>query len=96
MSNKHIAIGWAKKQVNSASGFIYSDQFFRPFTNLGTRRKIVKVLFDNNVIAWTDTKDGAFLFRRGDPRLLINTCGDTQAGIWMEDDKMMILPLNPM
>lgn len=92
MSNKKIAIKWATEQVNLASGFVYSDQFFKPFTNFDTRKKIINQLYENNVIAWTDTKDGAFLFKRNDSRLRIESNGQIQAGVWMEDENILLLP----
>ena len=92
MSNKKIAINWATKQVNSASGFVYSDQFFKPFINFDTRKKIINQLYENNVIAWSDTKDGAFLFKRNDARLHIESNDHIKAGAWIEDEIIILLP----
>jgi hypothetical protein len=93
MSNKSIAISWASKQVKSASGFVYSNAFFKPFSNTNTRKKIVEELKLQNVVVWTDTKDGAFLFKKGDSRLKIHTVGNQQGAIWCEGDNRMILPI---
>ena len=92
MSNKHIAINWAVKQTKNASGFVYSDKFFEPFTNINSRNKITKELLARNVIVWTDTKDGAFLFKQNDPRLIVETDGEIKVGIWMEEKKVLFLP----
>ena len=92
MSNKKIAIKWATEQVNSASGFVYSDQFFKPFNNFDTRKKIINQLYENNVIAWSDTKDGAFLFKRNDARLHIESNGYIKAAAWIEEEKILLLP----
>lgn len=92
MSNKHIAITWAKKQVSFATGLVYSDQFFKPFTNIVTRKKIAKELLENNVIVWSDSKDGAFLFKKGDPRLIINSNDEFLVGMWHGKDKLISLP----
>jgi len=92
MSNKHIAIKWATTQAKTAGSFVYSDQFFKPFTNLSTRRKIVQELAKQGVIAWTDTKEGAFLFRSGDARLTIESKDGVRVGAWCENGNIMVLP----
>lgn len=92
MSNKHIAINWAVQQTKKATGFIYSDKFFEPFSNIQTRNKIAKELLNKNVIAWTDNKTGAFLFRKDDTRLTIESDGNHKVGIWMEGEKILLLP----
>jgi hypothetical protein len=92
MSNKHIAINWAVQQTKNATGFVYSNKFFEPFTNFDTRKKITNELLARNVIVWTDTRDGAFLFRKGDSRLTIKSDGKTKVGVWMEDEKILVLP----
>ena len=92
MSNKHIAINWAVQQTKKATGFVYSDKFFEPFTNLDTRNKITKELLARNIIAWTDTRDGAFLFRKDDSRLTVESDGKTKVGVWMEEENILMLP----
>ena len=92
MSNKHIAINWAVIQTKKATGFVYSNKFFEPFTNVDTRNKITKELLARNVIVWTDTKDGAFLFKKGDSRLTVESDGKTKVGVWMEDENILLLP----
>ena len=92
MSNKKIAIKWAIEQVNSASGFVYSDQFFKPFTDIDARKNIINQLYTNNVIAWSDTKEGAFLFKKDDSRLHIESNGHLKAGAWIEGEKILLLP----
>lgn len=101
MSNKSIAINWAQKQVQAASGFVYSDVFFKPFTNLDTRKKIVNELAKVNVVVWSDTKQGAFIFRKNDSRLNIVSDGTIQVGAWTEgadtdSPRVMILPAIPV
>lgn len=91
MSNKHIAINWAVKQVKAASGFVYSDQFFSPFSE-SMKKKIATELSKYGVLVWGDTKQGAFLFKCNDKRLLRNTNGTQEAAVWHETDKIMILP----
>ena len=92
MSNKHIAISWAVQQTNKTTGFVYSDKFFEPFSNFDTRNKISKELLDRNVIVWTDTRDGAFLFRKDDSRLTVQSNGKIKVGIWMENENILMLP----
>jgi hypothetical protein len=101
MSNKSIAINWAQKQVRATTGFVYSDAFFKPFTNLDTRKKITRDLAKVNVVVWSDTKDGAFIFRKSDSRLQIVSDGQVQVGAWTEgadteSPKVMILPAIPV
>ena len=92
MNNKKIAITWAIEQVNIATGFVYSDQFFRPFKSIDTHKMIIRELYKNNVIVWFDTKEGAFLFKRNDSRLRIESNGQIQVGLWMEDENILLLP----
>ena len=100
MSNKSLAINWAQKQVRATTGFVYSDAFFKPFTNQDTRKKITRELAKVNVVVWSDTKDGAFIFRKSDSRLQIVSDGQIQVGAWTEgadteSPKVMILPAIP-
>lgn len=92
MSNKQIAINWATKQVNQATGFVYSDKFFIPFTNPHTRNKITNDLLSKNVVVWPDNFEGAFLFKKGDPRLKIHSNGTLKAGVWIENENILLLP----
>ena len=92
MSNKKIAITWADKTTKKATGFVYSDRFFEPFTNPQTRSKIVNELLNRNVIVWSDTQEGAFLFKKGDARLKVVSDGNIKIGSWTENDNIMILP----
>lgn len=92
MSNKQIAINWAANQVKQATGFVYSDQFFAPFSNQQTRAKITSELLSKNVLVWPDPQHGAFLFKKNDPRLTMETNGAIRVGYWMEDDSILILP----
>lgn len=92
MSNKHIAINWAIKTVKQSTGFVYSDQFFRPFSNIETRKKISRVLLINNVVVWPDPVEGAFLFKKNDSRLKIITDGGHQGAVWQEGSNVMVLP----
>jgi hypothetical protein len=92
MSNKHIAINWAVQQTKNTTGFVYSDKFFEPFTNFNTRNKITQELLARNVIAWTDTRDGVFLFNKGDSRLTVESDGKIKVGVWMEDENILVLP----
>jgi hypothetical protein len=91
MSNKHIAINWAFKQAKAAESFVYSDQFFIPFTEQ-TQIKITKELRQRGVIAWSDTKGGAFLFRAADKRLVTNADSKTEVGMWVHGGNVMMLP----
>lgn len=90
MSNKDIAINWAAETINKTTGFIYSDEFFMPFNNK-TRKKIIDDLNDKNIVVWPDPKYGAFLFKKGDPRLTMKTSGKVKVGAWIEDDSVLIL-----
>lgn len=92
MSNKNIAIQWATKQIKKATGFVYSDQFFSPFTNPDTRNKIVQELLSKGVVVWSDLKGGAFLFKKGDSRLKTSTNGVIKVGAWIEGNQILILP----
>ena len=92
MSNKHIAINLAVQQTKNTAGFVYSDKFFEPFSNFETRNKITSELLKRNVIAWTDTKNGAFLFRKDDSRLTVHSDGNNKVGIWIEDENILMLP----
>jgi len=92
MSNKHIAISWAAKQVKAASGFVYSDKFFGPF-NETMKAKIAAELLKFGVVAWSDTLQGAFLFKSSDKRLLRQSDGNYEAAIWCEGDKYLCLPI---
>lgn len=94
MSNKQIAINWATQQVKRATGFVYSDQFFAPFSNQNTRAKIALELLSKNVLVWPDPQDGAFLFKKNDPRLTMETDGNIRVGYWMENDSILVLPTN--
>jgi hypothetical protein len=91
MSNKHIAINWAITTVKNASGFVYSDQFFRPFTNQSTRKKIRQELEKRNILVWGLAKDGALLFRANDPRLKVHIENGYRVGTWTEGENIMIL-----
>ena len=96
MSNKHIAIKWATATVKAAPSFVYSDQFFKPFSNQITRRKITQELAKNGVVVWTDTKEGAFLFRANDTRLTIAKDANTKIGVYADGESMMFLPAIPV
>jgi hypothetical protein len=96
MSNKHIAIKWATATVKTAPSFVYSNQFFKPFSNQITRRKITQELAKNGVVVWTDTKEGAFLFRANDPRLTIAKDATTKVGSYIDGETVMILPAMPV
>ena len=91
MSNKNIAIQWATKQIKIATGFVYSDQFFMPFTNPDTRKKIVSELLTKNIVVWPDPINGAFLFKKDDPRLTIASDGVVKVGSWIEGENIMLL-----
>lgn len=93
MSNKKIAVQWAIEQVNIATGFVYSDQFFRPFKSIDTYKMIIKELFNKNIIVWFDNKEGAFLFKKNDPRLHIQNEGNVQFGWWQEEENIFLLPI---
>lgn len=95
MSNKNIAITWADKTTKQATGFVYSDRFFEPFTNPQTRSKIVNELLNRNVIVWSDNQTGAFLFKKGDSRLSIEFNGQYKVGVWSENGNLMLLPAIP-
>jgi len=95
MSNKHIAIKWATATLKTAPSFVYSDQFFKPFSNQITRRKITQELAKNGVVVWTDTKEGAFLFRANDKRLMIAKEADVKVAIYHDGENTMVLPALP-
>ena len=92
MSNKNIAINWAIKTVKKASGFVYSDQFFQPFSNPETRDKIEGELLANNIVVWSDQYGGAFLFNKNDPRLTISNHGQLKGAVWIDGDNVLVLP----
>jgi len=90
MSNKHIAIKWATATVKTAPSFVYSDQFFTPFSNESTRRKITQELAKNGVLVWSDTKEGAFLFRANDPKLTIKQDANVKVGMYVDENVLML------
>ena len=90
MSNKHIAIKWATATVKTAPSFVYSDQFFKPFSNESTRRKITQELAKNGVLVWSDTKEGAFLFRANDPKLTIKQDANVKVGMYVDENVLML------
>ena len=92
MSNKNIAINWAIKTVKKASGFVYSDLFFQPFSNPETRNRIEAELLANNIVVWPDQSGGAFLFNKNDPRLTVSSHGQLKGAIWIENDNVLVLP----
>jgi|688.fasta_scaffold1436020_1 hypothetical protein len=94
MSNKHIAIKWATATVKTAPSFVYSDQFFKPFSNEITRRKISEELAKNGVVVWSDTKEGAFLFRASDTRLQIikDAKANVKIGAYSDNGNVLMLP----
>jgi len=96
MSNKHIAIKWATATVKAAPSFVYSDQFFKPFSNQKTCHKIALELLKNGVVVWPDTKEGAFLFRANDPRLMIAKEADVKVAVYHDGENTMILPAIPV
>ena len=91
--NKLIAIKWATDSVKNCPSFVYSDQFFKPFSNPSTQKKISAELDKLNVVVWSDTKGGAFLFRKNDKRLTVVAHGQFKSGTWIENSNVMILPL---
>lgn len=96
MNNKQIAINWANKTVKGATGFVYSDSFFKPFNSQYTRNKIINELASKGVVVWSDTNGGAFLFKNGDTRLSINNNGQHKVGIWCENNNLLVLPAIPV
>lgn len=96
MSNANIAVKWAKEEVKTASGFIYSDEFFIPmgteFTK-STQRKITAELAVSGVTVWPDTKGGAFLFKSTDKRLRVTTINSQKVATWIENGNVMVLPI---
>ena len=96
MSNKHIAIEWAAREIRRTPGFIYSDQFFQPFSNQQTRAKIVQELEKRGVYVCSDTKEGAFIFRKNDSRFRFIEAEGLRGGVWQEGENVMILPLVPV
>ena len=92
MSNKDIAVKFAKDMINDSTGFVYSDQFFKPFGQ-DARRAIVRELDQQNILAWWDTKQGAFIFRKDDSRLHLTVEKNQVGGYWLEDTNIMLLPI---
>jgi hypothetical protein len=66
MNNKDLAIQWAKAAVLQDK-LVYSDKFFDPF-NDNMRMVIIRHLAKQGIVAWWDTKNGAFIFKEDDPR----------------------------
>ena len=92
MSNQDIAINWAISTVNIATGFVYSNQFFKPFSSEESGDKIIEKLLDNGVVLWPDQKQGAFIFKKNDPRLVLSFQEKCVGGAWLDGDNTMILP----
>ena len=92
ISNKKIAIDWATKSVREATGFVYSDQFFMPFSRQETCLEIAEELLDQGVHVWPDLKQGAFLFKKNDPRLVLSFQEKCVGGAWLEGNNVLILP----
>ena len=92
MSNKHIAISWAENSVKNNKSLVYSDQFFKPFSNTKTRKKIVDTLDKNGIVAWSDSKDGAFLFRKNDPRCIVSENNNYRAAVWEDNGNLIVFP----
>jgi len=96
MSNKDIAIKFAKEMLEESPGFVYSDKFFQPFGK-GVRHAIIRELDKIDIIAWSDTKQGAFLFHKNDNRLAITELENHKGAVWTETvgdtPRVMILPI---
>lgn len=92
MCNKQITISWAESAIQSATGFVYSDKFFEPFNKESTRSEIIDELFKRDIVVWPDTKRGAFLFKKDDPRLYKLSRNEVQVGAWVESSNVLLLP----
>jgi hypothetical protein len=82
MSNKEIAIKWAKAVVKYQDKLVYADKFFDPF-NDNMRMVIIRQLAKEGIVAWWDCKEGAFIFKEDDPRFHMETDETHAAGVWV-------------
>jgi hypothetical protein len=89
MSNKDLAIQWAI-QMTQQPKLVYSDKFFDPF-NDNMRKVIVRALKKQGIVAWWDTKTGAFIFKDNDPRFIHQSEGHVQGGVWCDQDAEQII-----
>ena len=94
-SNKDIAIQWAKAAVLQDK-LVWSDQFFNPF-NENMRIVIIRHLAKEGIVAWWDTRNGAFIFKENDPRFELIEVGNYIGGTFRsgpeDDPHITILPI---
>lgn len=98
--NRDIAIKWARDQVGLDKPLVWSNEFFKPF-NAGVRRAMTRELDQMGILAWSDTKTGAFLIRKDDPRLTITQDDKVKIGLYQStnaegDPCMLFLPALPV
>jgi hypothetical protein len=89
MTNKDLAIQWANQMAQQPK-LVYSDKFFDPF-NDNMRKVIVRALKKQGIIAWWDTKTGAFIFKENDPRFITKSDANTQAGVWCDEAQSQVI-----
>ena len=90
MSNKSIAIGWAKEQAKKTNGPVMSDQFFGPF-NDKQRSDIIKKLAKKDIACFSYTPDGAILIHKRNPHLKVVTAGGKIGGVYTVGENNMML-----
>jgi hypothetical protein len=88
-SNKDIAIAWAI-QYSKQDKLVYSDKFFNPF-NDNMRKVIVRTLKKQGIVAWWDTKEGAFIFKENDPRFITKSTTTHTAGVWCDQAQAQVI-----
>lgn len=100
-TNKDIAITWTREQLKSSSP-IFSDQFFKPFTEKQARQ-IRKELAMFKITAWPIPGNGAFICYSNDARLtVLEVASDNshpeiavngqRVGTWVDGQNIMLLP----
>lgn len=94
MSNKQIAVNWAREQVEAAAKrgtIVLSDEFFKPFNDKTRKRVCEELLSSFKILAWPVNKNGAMLCYVNDPRLTIKDDGTYRAGIWCNEETAQII-----
>lgn len=96
MSNREIAIKWAREQVAMAAQrgtIVMSDEFFKPFSD-SVRRAMRRELLDlANILAWPMPDDGAILCYANDPYLKISENETHRGAIWIKDEQIITFPM---
>lgn len=94
MSNREIAIQWAREQVETAASrgtVVMSDEFFKPFS-ASVRRALRRELLDTyKILAWQLDADGAILCYADDPHLIIKENETHRAAVWHNEKTEQVI-----